>query len=268
VYTDIIYAAFENRAQLRFEAGASNLLELNAAKLQREMARTQLSGIRAELEITLLEFQLLLNTGASFIPAVSVEDAAFGMVVDSSLAVKHPMLNALKARVATAEAESAYQKTLLLPTVTMGYTNQSFIGLGPNNVNYVASHRFHSANVTLGIPLLRGGQKSDYEASKVQVEIAKVELEMQRLQLDRELQTALARWRRHRDLVEQYESKQLLAATQIVQGADEQLKKGAIDYLQWSMLQSQALQIKLDYVQAREELRRDAAAIKFYTSQN
>jgi cobalt-zinc-cadmium resistance protein CzcA len=268
VYTDIIYVAFENRTQLRFEAGASNLLELNSAKLQCEMARTQLSGIRAEMEIRLLEFQLLLNTGASFIPAVSVEDEAFGMVVDSSLAVNHPMLNALKARVASAEAETAYQKTLLLPTVTMGYTNQSFIGLGPNNVNYAASDRFHSANVTLGIPLLRGGQKSDYEASRVQVEIAKVELEMQRLQLDRELQTALARWRRQRDLVEQYDAKQLPAAAQIAQGADEQLNKGAIDYLQWSMLQSQALQIKLDYVQAREELRRDAAAIKFYTSQN
>jgi cobalt-zinc-cadmium resistance protein CzcA len=150
----------------------------------------------------------------------------------------------------------------------MGYTNQSFSGLGPNNVYYTPSYRFHSANITLGIPLLRGGQKSDYEASKVQIEIAKVELEMQRMQLDRELQSALARWRTQRDLIAQYESKQLPSALQIKQGADEQLSKGAIDYLQWSMLQSQSLQIRLDYVQAQEQLRSHAAEIQYYTIQN
>ena len=268
LYTDIILAAFENRVQLRFDAGASNMLEFNSAKLQREIANSQLSGIRAELEVTLLEFQLLLNSETPFKPTLSEGDTAFGMTIDSSLAVNQTVLSMMQARVATAEAESAYQKTLLLPTITMGYTNQSFTGLGPNNVAYTPSDRFHSANVTLGIPLLRGGQKSDYEASKVLVEIAKVELEMQRMQLDRELRAAVARWQRQRDLIEQYESKQLPAAMQILQGADEQLNKGAIDYLQWSMLQSQALQIQLDYVHAQEQLRRHAAEIQYYTLEN
>jgi cobalt-zinc-cadmium resistance protein CzcA len=268
LYTDIILAAFENRVQLRFDAGASNSLEFNSAKLQREIANSQLSGIRAELEVTLLEFQLLLNSETPFKPTLSEGDTAFGMTIDSSLVVNQTMLSMMQARAATAEAESAYQKTLLLPTITMGYTNQSFTGLGPNNVTYSPSDRFHSANVTLGIPLLRGGQKSDYEASKVLVEIAKVELEMQRMQLDRELRAAVARWQRQRDLIEQYESKQLPAAIQILQGADEQLNKGAIDYLQWSMLQSQALQIQLDYVHAQEQLRRHASEIQYYTLEN
>lgn len=268
VYTDIMLAAFENRVQLRFDAGASDMLEFNSAKLQRELANSQLSGIRAEMEITLLEFQLLLNSDTSFKPTLSEMDAAFGMAIDSSLAVNQSMLGIMEARLATAEAESAYQKVLLLPTITLGYTNQSFTGVGPNNITYTPSDRFHSANFTLGIPLLRGGQKSDYEASKVQVEIAKVELEMQRMQLDRELGAAFTKWRRQRDLIEQYESKQLSAAMQIMQGADEQLNKGAIDYLQWSMLQSQALQIKLDYVHSQEQLRRHAAEIQYYTIQN
>jgi len=59
----------------------------------------------------------------------------------------------------------------------------------------------------------------------------------------------------------------LPSALQIQHGADEQLRKGAIDYLQWSMLQSQALQIRLDYIQAQEQLRRDAAEIQYYTIQ-
>jgi len=264
---NIIMDAFENRTQLRFDAGASNSVELNSAKLQREIARAQLLGTQAEIQITQLEFQLLLNSESPLKPALSIEDSSFGKVIDSSMTVNHPMLNMMQARVATAEAESAYQKTLLLPTVTIGYTNQSFTGLGPNNVLYTPSDRFHSANVTLGIPLLRGGQKSDYEASKVQVEIAKVELEMQRLQLDRELRSSLVRWRMQRDLIEQYESKQLPSALQIQHGADEQLRKGAIDYLQWCMLQSQALQIRFDYIQAQEQLRRDAAEIQYYTIQ-
>jgi cobalt-zinc-cadmium resistance protein CzcA len=70
------------------------------------------------------------------------------------------------------------------------------------------------------------------------------------------------------ELIQQYESNKLPAALKIKQGADEQLNNGAIDYLQWSMLQSQALQIRLDYVQALEQLRRDAATIEFFTSQN
>ncbi len=265
---NIMMDAFQDRTQLRFDTGASNMLELSSAKLQREMARSQLMQARAELEITQLEFQLLLNTETPFEPSISAEDTTFGTSIDSSLAVNHPMLNIMQARVATAQAEAAYQKTQLLPTITMGYTNQSFIGLGPNNVLYSSSDRFHSANVTLGIPLLRGGQKSDYEASKVQIEIAKVEFEMQRMQMDRELNAALARWRAQRDLVLQFEESQLPAAEQIRQGADEQLNNGAIDYFQWSMLQSQALQIRLEYVKAQEQLRRDASEIQYYTLQN
>jgi cobalt-zinc-cadmium resistance protein CzcA len=264
---NIMMDAFENRTQLRFDAGASNTLELNSAKLQREMALSKLLRVQAEIEITQLEFQLMLNTNTPYEPSTSLGDDGFGMSIDSSLAVNHPMLNIMQARVVTAQAEAAYQKTQLLPSFTMGYTNQSFTGLGPNNVTYAPSNRFHSANITLGIPLLRGGQKSDYEASKVQVEIAKVEVEMQRNQMDRELNAALARWRAQRDLISQYEAKQLPSAGQIRQGADEQLSKGAIDFLQWSMLQSQAMQVRLDYVQAQEQLRRSAAEIQYYTIQ-
>lgn len=266
--TNIMMDAFENRTQLRFDAGASNTLELSSARLQRELARSQLLGVQAEMEITQLEFQLLLNSEIPFQPSLTQEDETLGMTIDSSLAVNHPMLNIMQARVNTAQAESAYQKSQLFPSITLGYTNQSFTGLGPNNVTYTPSDRFHSANISLGIPLLRGGQKSDFEASKVQVEIAKVELEMQRMQMDRELNSALARWRAQRDLIAQYESKQLPSAALIRQGANEQLSKGAIDYLQWTMLQSQALQIRLDYVQAQEQLRRDAAEIQYYTLQN
>ena len=263
-----LMTAFENRAQLRFDAGASNLLELNSARLQREQVLAQLRRAEAELEVVQLEYRLLLNTDAPIEPSLTDGDRDYGMSIDSLPLADHPLIGIMQARLETAEAESAYLKTQLLPTLSLGYTNQSFTGLGPNNVLYSPSDRFHSANVTLGIPLLRGGQKSDYAASKVQVEIARNDLQSQRMQLDRSLSSALARWKAQRDLVNQYEKRQLQSATEIAKGADEQLNKGAIDYLQWSMLQSQALQIRLEYVQAKDALRSAAAEIQYYTLQN
>ncbi|MFM9944722.1 MAG: CusA/CzcA family heavy metal efflux RND transporter, partial [Bacteroidia bacterium] len=65
---DSLYASFLEKANLRFDKGESNILEKTTAESQRGQIAIQLNQLKNDIEVLQLQFQLLLNTEAVFIP--------------------------------------------------------------------------------------------------------------------------------------------------------------------------------------------------------
>ena len=67
-------------------------------------------------------------------------------------------------------------------------------------------------------------------------------------------EAALQQYRTQLDIVGTYKKKQLPAAEQIFKTAEEQFANGEINYLDWVMLNNQAIQIQRDYYDAVMQL--------------
>src|SRR5690606_78586 len=90
------------------------------------------------------------------------------------------------------------EKSRLLPELTLGYSLNSFKGIGPNDIYYNAVPRFHSVQFGIGLPIFSSGQRAKVKASRISENIAESNLqnfrysmEVQREQLNIAYQNSL-----------------------------------------------------------------------------
>nr|MBP7398688.1 TolC family protein [Chitinophagales bacterium] len=81
---DSVYAAFLEKANLRFAKGESNILEKTTAETQRGQIAIQLKQIQQDIEILQMQFQLLLNTTIVYLPSANNTKMNFNAIADTS----------------------------------------------------------------------------------------------------------------------------------------------------------------------------------------
>ncbi|KAA9346133.1 CusA/CzcA family heavy metal efflux RND transporter [Adhaeribacter soli] len=264
--TDSLYQAFLQRAQLRFDKGATNQLEITSARLQRENSSNQLRLLQAELQLARLQLQLLLQAPESVEPVATSPKMSFPVQTDSLLLKEHPALQITQQQLKTADAALKLERSKLLPSLSVGYFNQSFVNTVANDQILDARDRFSSVEVGVGIPLFSGAQRAQIKASEKQLGLAKNELQQQQAQLQTTFDATLAQYRQLQELVSSYEQKQLPDATQMLKTARQQFTAGEINYLEWAMLSNQALQIQANYFNYLNDLNQSIITLNFLLS--
>lgn len=245
---DSIYEKVVKAAQLRFEKGENNIIEKTASENQRIQILAQTNMIRQEMEITLLEFQLLLNSKEKLIPENSPLVLEAALASDTSALKQHPFVRQLEQQNRISRMATKVEKSKLLPDLSFGYNNMSMIGNGADNVVYTGSSRFQSAQVGLGIPLFFGAQKARINSAKSLQQLSEnnYKLGLQAIQNDY-LKTA-NRILTLKNSLSYYESVGIKNAKLIDKTANEQFSKGEINYLEWAILMNQSLSLKTDYL--------------------
>lgn len=244
--TDEMYKGFLEKASLRMESGESNLLEKTAAEVQRENIAIQLKALANEIELAKIQLQLMLNADTRYEPSASdivVMDGLFDADVDVA---QHPVLLLSAQEIEKAKASVRLEKSKLLPNLSFGYFNQSFRDLNSN--------RFNSFQVGVGIPIFFKAQKSQIKAEEQRILFTENELALRKAEWESGYEAALQQYRTQLDIVGTYKQKQLPAAEQIFKTAEEQFANGEINYLDWVMLNNQAIQIQRDYYDAVMQL--------------
>ena len=98
---------------------------------------------------------------------------------DSALINNHPLLEYENKKVALSMVQVAVEKTKLTPDFTIGYNNQSIKGFqskdGVSQQYYGGSDRFHTAMLSVGIPLFNKATKAKIRAGKAGHEVAMLE---------------------------------------------------------------------------------------------
>ena len=197
-----------------------------------------------------LQFQLLLNTSAQYIPAEKANAISAAGILDTALLSAHPSLQYYRQQQQVAIAATEVEKAKLLPDLTFGYNLMSMKGMGANNKEYNSVPRFQSMQVGIGIPIFNSGQKARINAAKTNETIAAYDYEVNHRNLETAYRTALASYDKYSASVQYFETIALLNAEIITTTANKQFTGGDINYLEWVMLVSQAVNIQNDYIEA------------------
>jgi len=249
--SDSLFAEFVQKANLRFEKGESNILVKTSAESQRGEVLMQLKNLQTELETTHLQFQLLLNTTEKVEPQA---DNQLKSITGNGNVDAHPTLVYLQKQMDVANAGVQLEKAKQLPDLTAGYFNQSIQGIGADNKTYSVRNRFNGGQIGVGLPLFYGAQKARIKAANDNVAIAQNEWEYAKMQLQTELEKAKTNLANQQEIVNYLEKTQLPNADVIQKTALKQFEEGEIDYMEWTLLNNQAIQIRNSYLDAIKSL--------------
>jgi len=246
---DSIYAEFLRVLDLRFKTGESNLLEKTSAETQRSQIAMQLKSLQQEKAILQLKFDFLLNAKTSHQPEQNqLKSNLYGG--ENLQNGTHPRMKLLEQQRSTALKATKLEKSMFLPDLSIAYNNMSMIGTGANNVTYDRSKRFQSVQIGLGIPLFYGAQKSKVQAAKVNELLTENNLQAGLNQFENEWRTSQIQFLNAAENVQNFEQNLLPNAYKISKLASEQFVQGEIDYLEWSMLTNQVVEIQNQYLNA------------------
>lgn len=236
---DSLFVDFLEKTSNRLKYGEANVMEKASADLQRSQIKIQLKELRTVYDITLLKFQMLLNTTENYQPEGEIvsEINKEQLLADNN--VDHPELQLLKQQIVSNEAAVKLEKAKFLPNLNVGYYTQTMQDINKG--------MFNSVQLGIGIPIFTKAQKAVVNASRQKVEIAENEFAYQTLLFKNKLQESLANYYTQKEILKDYKEKQLPNAELIFKTAEEQFAAGEIDYLQWIMLNNQAITIQSNY---------------------
>jgi cobalt-zinc-cadmium resistance protein CzcA len=256
IQADSIYSSFLTKAELRFKTGESNILERATAKTQRGGIFLQLKSLQDEIELAKLQFQLVLNTRLKSEPEAINVQINLSNSTDRPILAEHPLLKFSDQQKLIASANSKLEKSRFLPELNLGYFNSSIKGIGANDIYYPSSKRFGAAYFGIGIPVFTSSQKAKVNASVVSEKIAENNYQTQLSALETHYKSARSHYETYLGALTYYEQTSMPEANIIRQTADKQFINGEINYLEWVMLNNQAIVIKnnrLDIIKVLNE---------------
>ncbi|HNP32925.1 MAG TPA: CusA/CzcA family heavy metal efflux RND transporter [Flavobacterium sp.] len=266
--SDSLFAAFAQKATLRFKKGESNILEKTTAETQQGNIKSQLVQLQQEKAVLQSRFLLLLNSENKVIPHADKLKLDLNFAADSTLVAKHPTVQVLEQQKKVSIASTKTERAKLLPSITLGYNSATITGTGADNVLYDKSTRFQSAQFGLGIPLFGGAQKAKIKASKIAETIAENEFQKGKLEIQQQFSNAKSQYEKSLERLEYYEKTALPNAKIISATANKQFYNGEINYLDWVMLIHQSIAIQSDYINAINQYNDAIIQLNYLTSKN
>jgi cobalt-zinc-cadmium resistance protein CzcA len=253
---DSVYSRFNEAAQFRLQAGEANRLESSSAALALQQWRLQLSELNADYRILQKQLQWLLQTVDWIEPDYEQprKKSSYSLVVDSSLNAQHPRLGWWKAIQAQEKGQTLMEKSKLLPSLTVGYANQSITGYqtldGISETYFSRSRRFSLVNITLGLPLFNKVTKARIRAGQRREEAVALQAEAERVSLQYELSQSAEELRKRQQQLDLFEISGKENADRMIRNAELAYRQGEIGYLEWTVLINQATQWELGYLDA------------------
>lgn len=242
--TDSLYANYYQRTELRLKKGESNILEITTAENYRSQVGIQLENLRKDREVALYQFNYFINDETIYSNESSNFYKMNSLNQDLNYAGNPVVLKQLEQQKNIELAKLNAEKSKLLPTFNIGYTNSSIYGNGTDNQFYERSSRFHSGMIGVGIPLFNGAQKSLIEGQKINQLIAENNYELGSRNLKNQYASLFSEYEKLKSETNYYKTSGLKNAETILKTANRLYYEGEINYLEWSILINQSLDIQ------------------------
>mgnify|MGYP003620577203 FL=1 len=145
------------------------------------------------------------------------------------------------------------EKAKLSPSLNLGVNSMTMKGNGADEKYYNATHRFQSGFVGVGIPVFNSAQKSVIEAQKVNQLIAENNYQLGLVNLKNQYLQNLRQFQKLNDEISYYQKTGLQNSESILKTANNQYFNGEINYLEWTLLVTQAFEIQNKYIDRLKE---------------
>ena len=250
---DSIFTQYFNRADLRLKKGESNLLEKATAENLRSQAEMQLKSLEKDREISIQKLSFLINDGTFY----QNENAKYGILNLENLNAEYAgnplILKQLEQEKNIQNAKLLAEKAKLSPSLNLGVNSMTMKGNGADEKYYNGTHRFQSGFVGVGIPVFNSAQKSVIEAQKVNQLIAENNYQLGLLNLKNQYLQNLRQFQKLNDEILYYQKTGLQNSESILKTANNQYFNGEINYLEWTLLVTQAFEIQNKYIDRLKE---------------
>ena len=251
---DSIFTQYYNRAELRLKKGESNLLEKATAENLKSQANMQLKALEKDKEIALQKLNYLINDGTFY----QNEKGKYKILNFESLSTDYAgnplVLKQLEQEKNIQNAKLVTEKTKLIPSFNLAYNNTSMYGNGADDKFYNHSTRFHSGMIGVGIPVFNSAQKSVIEAQKINQQIAENNYQLGLVNLKNQFSQYYGQFQKLNEEIDYYQKTGLNNSESIFKTANNQYFNGEINYLEWTLLVTQAFDIENKYVDKLKEL--------------
>ena len=250
---DSIFTQYFNRADLRLKKGESNLLEKATAENLRSQAEMQLKSLEKDREISIQKLSFLINDGNLY----QNENAKYGILNLENLNTEYAgnplVLKQLEQEKNIQNAKLQTEKAKLSPSLNLGVNSMTMKGNGADEKYYNGTHRFQSGFVGVGIPVFNSAQKSVIEAQKVNQLIAENNYQLGLINLKNQYLQNLRQFQKLNDEISYYQKTGLQNSESILKTANNQYFNGEINYLEWTLLVTQAFEIQNKYIDRLKE---------------
>lgn len=265
---DSIYANYYRVVELRFKKGESNILEKTTAENYRNKAKIQLQKLFRDQEITLYQFNYLINDQEVYIHQKSgsfytgLDDLGTGFSGNPLI------LKQLEQQKNIEKAKLSVEKAKLLPVFNIAYNNSSMYGTGADDLFYNHSKRFHSGSIGIGIPIFNTAQKSIIEGQEINQKIAQNNYEIGLRSLKKQYAETFTEYQKLKSEQDYYKTKGLENTKTILNAANQLYGKGEINYLEWTVLVNQSLEIENKYIDNQKVLNEKIIELNSLKSEN
>ena len=268
IRTDSLYAAVAQRQEQRFRAGETNIVEKTSADAQLLQLADQLQQLQADFQIVQTRFAYLLNSAVLFVPEPVPLKMTLISLPDTGALALYPVIQVKKQQQQILQQEIQLYKARKLPLLSIGYNNQSVIGI--QRVNgadkyFSASSRFSSVMAGLSIPLFPGASNSRIAAGRIRYAASVAEY-ADTLSLQQSLvKELILRYQKNARTLAYFENTALKQAAVFSENAALQYNNGAINFLEWTLLINQAINLQAEYINALGEWNRTVSELNSYT---
>lgn len=243
---DSIYTQYFNRAELRLKKGETNLLEKTTAENLKSQVNIQLFNIKKDKEIVLQQLNLLIN-GKEYYTNKKEDFFVKKINFSENDINNHWIIQQLEQQKNIEQARLGVEKSKLQPYFSLGYNNTVKRELGE-------LMRLHNISVGFNIPIFNSGQKAIIEGQKVNQLIAENNKQIGMRELKRQFVELNGNYEKLKSQVDYYQQKGLKNSEEIIKTANHQFYRGEINFLDWSILVNQALDIQNLYIDKLKEL--------------
>ncbi|MEC5394951.1 TolC family protein [Bergeyella sp. RCAD1439] len=250
---DSLYSAYYQKAVLRLKAGESNILEKTTAENYRSQAEIQINNLQQDREIAIRQFNFLINDTNVYTNMKS--DFYAPLAIEAPIPSEQSVfMQSLEQQRHTEKAKLEAEKTKLLPTLSFGLSSGTQYGIGADDRFYNHSRRFQSGMVGIGLPVFNRAQKAAIEGQKINQMIAENNYQLGWLNLKNQYAKAYGNYLKLKNETEYYQKQGEANAKTIMFTANLLLKEGETNYLEYSILVNQALDLMNRHIDAQKAL--------------
>ena len=269
---DSIYRAFSKKANQRFVAGNTDILEKITADNQLAQIDNQLQSLVVGYAVLMNQFNLLINCNKAFEPYTENSKESLTKLPDAYTIQGTPLMQLQEKSILRAQQQMRLEKSKLMPSFNIGFNSSTIIGwqtIAQNMERYYGTgQRFSSFNAGLSLPIFSGAQRARIAASDVLIKQNKLEQTAVNQQIGAMLNDAVLLYLQNKKLVDNYQQNILPNATVLIGAATTKLNAGEIGYLEWVMIVNQAIQIKSEYLNYVQQLNDAAIEIEKTSTNN
>jgi cobalt-zinc-cadmium resistance protein CzcA len=264
---DSLYKEVISKIKFKLQKGDADVIELNNTLLIEEQLILQLSKLKSDLDIAILQFNWLLNTQDSYIPDPDILKLSVPLIIDTQAVETHPEVASLIKQKSIIQTHYALEKARLIPSLNFGYYTMSMIGQGADNIYYNAKKQFQSILFGLNFPVFLKAPLSKIKAEKIQISIAENQLAYKSSELKNELKKEIVKVKNQLNVIKFYEQTSLSKIDELIKINNIKYYNGTISYPEWVSYLNNTIITRSNYLDAINELNQTIIQINYLTNQ-